>query len=207
MLRSFPELPELPVTVPSVRLFLAVSAASLIAACGGTKPEPLPAPAEPAAQAANAGDAAAEVPAEDHDHGGEHAGGEAHVHGLADLAITREGNRFMGELISPMANFGLSETDAAYTDIVTAELSGLVEVDGGDCQAGVPHPMTDDSGEHTDAVVHFVWTCAKPDEVRAVRFAGFTAFPVFEKVSAIYITDAEQKAGDLTPSAPELALK
>lgn len=195
-------------TVPAIRLFLAASAVALIAACGGSQPEPVPAQAEPAVEAAPAADASApEASAEAHDHDGEHAGGEAHVHGLADLAITREGNKFMGELISPMANFGLSETDAAYTDVVTAELSGLVEVDGGECQAGVPHPMTDDSDEHTDAIVHFVWTCAKPDEVRTVRFAGFTAFPVFEKVSTIYITDAEQKAGDLTPSAPELALK
>ncbi len=196
-------------TVPAVRLFLAASAVALIAACGGPKPEPVPAPADAAMDAATGEDAAApEAPAEDHAHDGEaEAGGEAHVHGLADLAITREGNRFMGELISPMANFGLSETDAAYTDVVTAELSGLVEVDGGDCQAGVPHPMTDDSGDHTDAVVHFIWTCAKPDEVRTVRFAGFAAFSGFEKVSTIYITDAEQKAGDLTPSAPELSLK
>jgi len=195
-------------TVPAIRLFLAASAVALIAACGGSQPEPVPAQAEPAVEAAPVADASSpEASAEAHDHDGEHAGGEAHVHGLADLAITREGNKFMGELISPMANFGLSETDAAYTDVVTAELSGLVEVDGGECQAGVPHPMTDDSGEHTDAIVHFVWTCAKPDDVRTVRFAGFTAFPVFEKVCTIYITDAEQKAGDLTPSAPELALK
>lgn len=195
-------------TRSAVRLFLTASAALLIAACGGPKPEPVSAPAEPAVETAPAEDAAAaEVPAEDDDHDGEHAGGEAHVHGLADLAITREGNKFMGELISPMSNFGLAETDSAYTDVVTAELSGLVELDGGECQAGVPHPMTDNSGDHTDAVVHFVWTCAKPEDVRIARFAGFTAFPVFEKVSTIYITDAEQKAGDLTPAAPELALK
>lgn len=194
--------------VHAVRLFFAASAVALITACGGSQPEPVPAPAEPAMEAAPAADAAApEASAEDHDHDGDHAGGEAHVHGLADLAITREGNKFMGELISPMANFGLAETDGAFTDVVTAELSGLLEVEGGECTAAVPHPMTDNSGEHTDGIVHFVWTCSKPDDVRLVRFAGFTAFPVFEKVSTIYITDAEQKAGDLTPSAPELALK
>ena len=35
----------------------------------------------------------------------------------------------------------------------------------------------------------------------------FAAFPGFESVNAVFVTDAAQKAGDLTPSAPELSLK
>jgi hypothetical protein len=205
-------LPELQMTLSVTRLSLLLAAAGFVAACGGSAPEPVAAPEAPVE--ASAAEAKAEEAHEDHagedhhDHEGEEsAGGTAHVHGVADLAITREGNKILGELISPMANFGLSETDGTFTDAVTAELSGLLELEGGDCTGAVPHPMTDNSGDHTDAVVHFVWTCAKPDDARLVRFAGFTAFPGFEKVSTIYITDTAQKAGDLTPSAPELSLK
>ena len=197
-------------TLPPVRLTLTLLALGLLAACGRSEPVQPVAPPEAAAPepVATPSDTPEEhAEGEDHDHEEVAAGGAAHVHGLADLAITREGNKILGELISPMANFGLSETDGAFTDVVTAELSGLIEVEGGECTAAVPHPMTDNSGDHTDAVVHFVWTCAKPDDARLVRFAGFTAFPSFEAVSTIYITDTAQKAGDLTPSAPELSLK
>lgn len=194
----------LPVRMPMILLM-----AGVLAACGRSEPMKPVAPPEAVAAEAPAPEAETHddhAEGEDH-HEDEAAGGTAHVHGLADLAITREGNKILGELISPMANFGLSETDSAFTDVVTAELSGLIEVDGGECTAAVPHPMTDNSGAHTDGIVHFVWTCAKPDDVRLVRFAGFAAFPSFEKVGTVYITEADQKVGELTPSAPELSLK
>ncbi len=192
-----------------LRLSILIAAGSLLAACGGSEPAPVSAP-EPAiteaVDIAPVGDDAHDEDGDDHDD--ERAtGGTAHVHGHADLAITREGNKILGELISPMANFGLAESDGAFTDVVTAELSGLVELQGGECTAAVPHPMTDNSGNHTDGIVHFVWTCAKPGEVTAVRFAGFAAFPSFETVNTLYITDTAQKVGELTPSAPELSLK
>jgi hypothetical protein len=192
-----------------LRLSFLIAAGSLLAACGGSEPAPVTAPEPAVTEAADIAPASDDVhDADDDDHGDEEsAGGTAHVHGHADLAITREGNKILGELISPMANFGLAESGGAFTDVVTAELSGLVELQGGECTAAVPHPMTDNSGDHTDGIVHFVWTCAKPGEVTAVRFAGFTAFPSFETVNTLYITDTAQKVGDLTPSAPELSLK
>jgi len=205
-------LPELKMTLSVTRLSLFLAAASLLSACGGSAPEPV-APPQPAVEAP-----VAETPAEeahddhsaehDHDHEDEEtAGGTAHVHGLADLALTRDGNRFEAELISPLANFGLSEADGKFTDAVTAELSGLIELVGGDCTPAAPHAEVDTSSGHTDGHVHATWTCGSPDRVTALRFAGFTAFSGFESVSAVYITDTAQKAGNLTPSAPELSLK
>lgn len=193
---------------PISRLAIAAFAAALLAACGGPKPEPIPAP-EPVVEAPPEVTPPAETPEdEDHAHEDEEtAGGAPHVHGLAELAISREGNRYLGELVSPMANLGLSESDGTYTDVVIAELSGVVELEGGTCDAAVPHPMTNNEGGHTDSVIHFAWTCAKPDDVRAIRFAGFEAFPAFETVSTVYLTDTNQIAGDLTPASPELSLK
>ena len=200
-----------PMTFPPVRLPMILLVAGLLAACGRSEPVAPVAPpetvvAETVEPEAEAHDEHAEG---EHDHEDEDstAGGTAHVHGLADLAITREGNRFEAELVSPLANFGLSEADGVITDTVQAELSGLIELAGGDCTASVPKAEVDTSSGHTDGHVHATWTCANPDAVTAVRFAGFTAFPNFETVNAIYLTDTDQKAGELTPSAPELSLK
>lgn len=195
----------------TIRSILLASSALLLAACGGSKTEPVPAPepaaeSPPAAETPEADTPTVEEPAHD-DHEGAEAGGTPHVHGLAELAVSRDGNKLVGELVAPMANFGLSESDAAFTDVVTAELSGLVEIDGGTCDASPPHPVVNKDGAHTDAVVHFVWTCAQPAAVRTLRFAGFEAFPLFETVNTIYITETDQIAGELTPGARELALK
>lgn len=196
----------LPVRLPVILLI-----AGVLAACG--RSEPVQPVAQPEAVVAEAAEPEPEAEThDDHAEGEDHheedaAGGTAHVHGLADLALTREGNRFEADLVSPLANFGLSEADGVFTETVQAELSGLIELTGGDCTASVPEAEVDTSSGHTDGHVHAVWTCANPDGVTAVRFAGFTAFPSFETVKAIYLTDTDQKAGELTPSAPELSLK
>jgi hypothetical protein len=195
-------------TQVTLRAALLAASAFLLAACGGSKTEPVPTPAPVADVPEVASEPAqSDTEAGHEEHYEESAGGGPHVHGLAELAVSREGNRLLGELVSPMANFGLAESDATYTDVVTAELSGLVEIEGGTCDAAAPHPTTNVQAGHTDSIVHFTWTCAKPDDVRAIRFAGFEAFPSFETVNTIYITDTQQRAAELTPSAPELAVK
>ncbi|MEX1251653.1 MAG: DUF2796 domain-containing protein [Hyphomonas sp.] len=200
-------------TLPPVRLTMTLLALGLLAACGRPEPVQPAAPPEagapePAAETeTHAAPAATETEDHAHDQDEGSAGGTAHVHGAADLALSREGAAFEAELISPLANFGLSEADGVFTDVVTAELSGLIELVGGDCTPAVPHAEADTSSGHTDGHIHATWTCADPDRVTALRFAGFTAFPSFETVNAVYITDTAQKAGELTPSAPELSLK
>jgi len=198
-------------TLPPVRLTMTLLALGLLAACGRSEPVQPVAPPEAGAPepVAETREDPAKTETQDHAHDQdeESAGGTAHVHGAADLALSREGAAFEAELISPLANFGLSEADGVFTDVVTAELSGLIELVGGDCTPAVPHPEVDTSSGHTDGHIHATWTCADPDRVTALRFAGFTAFPSFETVNAVYITDTAQKAGELTPSAPELSLK
>lgn len=193
---------------PFARMALIACTAVLLAACGRSEPVQ---PVEPPPAEIEALDPVAPEPGPDDGpdaHADEAiAGGTPHVHGRADFALSREGDRYSGELVSPLANFGLSEADGAFSDQVTAELSGLVELAGGECAADVPRPMLDATGGHAEAVVHFAWTCARPDAVTALRFAGFEAFGLFETVSAVYVTETVQKAGELTPSAPELSLK
>lgn len=193
----------------------------VLASCGQAAP-----PADTAASAdsevpaivadASPEDVTPDAPAEaakaedhDHDHDDDHdnAGGTAHVHGVADLAITRDGNQISAQIISPLANFGLSEADGAFTPEVIAGLPGLIELTGGACNASAPVAAIDSSSGHTDADISFSWTCGNAGAVTAIRFAGFASFPGFETVNAVYIGEGVQKAGELTPSKSGLSLK
>lgn len=208
----------------SLPLFVG-AALSVLAACGpGGPPPAAPGPVE-------TGDTlAAEVPvadshdtpveehaegethdheegeAHDHDEDHDHAGA-AHVHGIADLAFTIEGNKLMAELVSPLANFGLSEADGVFTPEVINALPGFVTLTGGNCTAETPAAEVDKSSGHTDGHVTFSWACADAGAVTAARLTGFSAFPGFETVNAVFVTDTAQKAAELTPSSPELSLK
>lgn len=211
----------------SLPLF-AGAALSVLAACGpGAPPPAAPSPNEASgaeiAQApvenepdVNAGELAEgethdheEGEAHDHDHDEDHdhAGGAAHVHGIADLAFTIEGNKLMAELVSPLANFGLSEADGVFTPEVINALPGFVTLTGGNCQPEPPAAEVDTSSGHTDGHVTFTWACADTNAVTSARFAGFSAFPGFETVNAVFVTETAQKAAELTPSSPELSLK
>lgn len=204
----------------SVLALVASAGLSVLSACGASDtPAQQPAPVEePEVQAETAEeehteDADAhegETEAEDHDHDHDHeasGAGAAHVHGVGDLALSWEGSKLTGELISPLANFGLSEAEGVISDAVLAELPGLVMITGGNCVAEPPVAKVDKSSGHTDAHVDLAWNCAAPSGVSSVTFSGFTAFSSFERVNAIYLTDAVQKAGELSPSSPSLSLK
>lgn len=203
---------------------LAGAALSVLAACGpGTPPPAAPGPVEAGAAlptevpAEDSHDAHAEDHAEGeahdheegeaHDHDHDHAGGAAHVHGIADLAFVIEGSKLTAELVSPLANFGLSEADGVFTPEVIAALPGFITLTGGTCTAETPAAEVDTSSGHADGHVNFTWTCANTGGVTAARFAGFSAFPGFEKVNAVFVTDTAQKAAELTPSSAELSLK
>ncbi|MFN3314638.1 MAG: DUF2796 domain-containing protein [Hyphomonas sp.] len=137
----------------------------------------------------------------------DHAGGTPHVHGLADLAIVLDGSTLTAELISPLANFGLSESEGVISPAVTETLPRLIMLTGGGCTADTPDAAIDQSSGHTDARIQFSWTCANPADVMFASFAGFTSYPGFETVNAVYISDGAQKAAALTPSAPQFSLQ
>ncbi|MFN7180754.1 DUF2796 domain-containing protein [Hyphomonas sp.] len=203
-----------------VLALMASAGLALLSACGASEtPAQQPAPAEePEVQAEAAGEEHAEdaqaheseAKADDHDHDHDHGSsgaGAAHVHGAAELALSWEGSKLTGELISPLANFGLSEAEGVISDAVLAELPGLVMITGGNCTAEPPVAKVDKSTGHTDAHIKLSWTCANPPGVSSLTFSGFPAFSSFERVNAIYLTDTVQKAGELSPSSPSLSLK
>jgi hypothetical protein len=168
-----------------------------------------PAPGEGGEQAPHKGheDEHGHDHSHDHDEAYESAGGAAHVHGLAELALVAEPGRLTGEMISPLANFSLSEAEGVFTPEVLAALPGMIVLTGGGCAAQEPVARIDTSSGHTDAHILFSWTCQDPAAVRSVRFDGFGIFPAFETLNVVFIGEAEQKAAALTPSAAEFSLR
>ncbi len=197
----------------------------ILGACGEAPPAPdaaASAPSEPPAVTADAGAhaVAPSAPAEAtdpphaetheaHDHANDHdtAAGVSHVHGLAELAITTEGNKISARMISPLANFGLSEAEGVFTPDVIESLPGLISLSGGACSASTPVAAIDRSSGQTDAAIDFSWTCGDVSAVTSVRFDGFAAYPGFEVIKAVFLSDVAQTAGELTPAKSELALK
>ncbi len=212
----------------SSRSLIAGAALCIAASCGPgasapaneTAVEPEEAvSAEAAEETAPASEAVATEEGEDHAHEkGEghahdddeehdHAGGTAHVHGVADLAFVVENGKLVAEMMSPLANFGLSEADGVFTQEVVSALPSLLVLSGGNCSAETPVGEVDTSSGHTDGRIEFSWTCENPNAVTAARFTGFEAFPGFETINAVFVGETVQKAAVLTPSSPELSLK
>lgn len=203
----------------SSRLFLAIIAAGAIVACGPRDPAPndeahvaadagaAPRPAGTATDADKVGSAASHEDHDEHDHEDASGAGHAHVHGVAELALTREGDSYVAELETPLANFGLPESSDGPDPALDGALAHLVTLEGGNCVAGPPKVEIDRSGGHADGHVRLSWTCAEPDDVAAMRFTAFREFPGFERVDAVFLSDTAQKAATLTPQEPELRIR
>lgn len=145
---------------------------------------------------------------EGHDHGEDaHAGGTAHVHGIAELALVEESGRLTAEMMTPLANFGLSEADAVFSAEVIEALPGMLVLEGGGCTGEPPVARIDTSSGHTDAHILFSWTCEQTASVAELRFTGFERFPGFERVNAVFIGANDQKAAELRPSAAGFSLR
>lgn len=148
---------------------------------------------------------------EDHDHaddqdGHDHAGGEAHVHGLSDLSVSLDGDNVSISVEGALANFDIDESlrtldDAApYTD-------GVVDLIGGDCARDQADASIRPIGDHGNLMIDLVYTCAAIDALEAVTVTGFESFSGFEEVNAVVLTDAGQTAATLTKAETRLDLK
>lgn len=139
---------------------------------------------------------------EDHDDH-DHASGEAHVHGVSDLAASLDGATLSISLEGALANFGIDETlrtldDAApYTDTV-------VSIVGGDCARDSATASIRPIGDHGNLQIDLTYTCGSSDDIEAIDVVGFQSFSGFEEVNAVFLTDAGQTAETLTASDTRL---
>lgn len=132
---------------------------------------------------------------DDHDHGD--AGGEAHVHGLSDLAASLDGATLSVSVEGALANFDLDESLRALDDI-SPYTDGVVEIVGGNCTRDSADASIRAIGDHGNLMIDLTYTCSAPDGLEGIEVTGFQSFAGFEEVNAVYLTDTGQAAETLT---------
>jgi len=145
---------------------------------------------------------------DEHDHGEEdhdHAGGEAHVHGVSDLAASLDGSTLSISVEGALANFDLDESIRTLDDI-SAYTDGTVQVIGGDCTRDSAGASIRPIGDHGNLMIDLTYTCSAAASIEAIEVTGFQSFAGFEEVNAVFLTDAGQTAETLTESDTRLDL-
>ncbi|MEP0314778.1 MAG: DUF2796 domain-containing protein [Hyphomonas sp.] len=140
---------------------------------------------------------------EDHE---EHIGGEAHVHGAAELAVTLDTNFVTITIDAPLANYGLSEKTKKKSTELEQYAEGLTELMG-NARCDLVERSADlrRSGDHAALTLSIVWDCRRPSQLDGLMFTGFEKYPAFEEVDAVYLGEAgETASATLTPDNPFL---
>ncbi len=143
--------------------------------------------------------------AEDDEHH-DHAGGEAHVHGLSDLAISIDATTVSVSLEGALANFDLDESLRTLDD-ATPYTDGIVDLVGGECTRETSDVGIRAIGDHGNLTVDLVYSCAAIDGLSAINVTAFSAFEGFEEVNAVILTETGQTASTLTASNTRLDLR
>lgn len=148
----------------------------------------------------------------DHDHGHDQAGGEAHVHGAADMAFAVEGDTLTVSFATPLASVGLSETEPAddaaraMLDVSMAvfdQSSAIVTLpDGAGCSQTGSDITTDFSGSHGNMTAEYTLSCTDIGALSEARVAAFAGYPTLETVDAVWLDGDDQTAKTLTAQDP-----
>jgi len=164
----------------------------------------------------------------DHDHHGHHHHHDddahrqhgVHVHGHGALGVALEGPTLEIVLEAPAANF-LGFEHAPRTDDekkavaeANAKLSApdRLFVPDQDADCSVEAQSIDMSGlepeaEHSDITVQYRFICAQSGALTALTLDLFEAFPGFEEIEAVILSDKGQSAATLTPQSHRLSLQ
>lgn len=158
-------------------------------------------------------DTHAEDDHDEHDH--DDGVGEAHVHGLSEMAMIVDGNTLSISFGGPLVNvLGFEheaktpEQEQAVSDLkeTLADVSNLVAIP---TEAGCNTLKRDVSirvtGTHGTINVEYDLECTKVTAVREARVTGFDTFSGLETIDAIVITPAGQSAVSLTASSNTIA--
>lgn len=160
--------------------------------------------------------------ADDDEHDDEHddegsSGLGAHEHGTAEMTIAWFDDEVAIDLMSPTFNvFGfeyepVSEEDLAIeADRLTALTAlGVIALnnEAGCSLAGPVATEVDRDGSHSEITVSWVFECENADDVSQVDAAGlFAEFPNFEDVDVQWVSESQQSAAELSPSATSFML-
>ncbi|MFT6292981.1 MAG: hypothetical protein ACJAR2_003601 [Ilumatobacter sp.] len=155
---------------------------------------------------------------EDGDHDDEDGSLGAHEHGTADLSVAWIDAEVAINLTSPTFNvFGFeyvptTDEDLAFETDRTEALSaaGVITInDEAGCMLADPVETTvERDGSHSEITVSWRFVCDDPDRVEELDASQlFAEFPNFEDIDAQWISESDQSAAELSPSATTLSLR
>lgn len=145
---------------------------------------------------------------DDHHHDHDHDGvGEAHVHGVGDLAVTRSGDQLTLTLEAPLANFSLAGSTRTLPDDFNAAGTSFTLLGDGGCTAEPSTTSIRAIGDHGNLTVTQVYSCTDIAAVSGVRVTAFEAYPGFETVNAIFLDENRQVPALLDPDNTDLSLR
>ncbi|QYJ02128.1 DUF2796 domain-containing protein [Thalassovita mediterranea] len=139
----------------------------------------------------------------------------SHTHGHAMLAVTRQGSSISVSLEAPLSAFGVTENpqteeDRAAIEAIRNDLTNdanLVELRGNvSCDISSKGMATRVANGHGELQMETSYSCQNADALQAIRFGGFGTYPALSEVEAVYVSDTEQAAGNLTRTNPELRI-
>lgn len=136
------------------------------------------------------------------------AGGEAHEHGAAEMAVTIDAKKLTISLDAPLANFGLQEGGDAVDLKGQGFSEGMVDLVGdAQCVPTGSSVKARQSGDHGSLSLEMNWTCERIAKLTAVKLNAFERYPGgFEKVSAILFSGKRQISSKLTSASPTILI-
>ena len=166
----------------------------------------------------------------------EHREQEAHEHGVAKLNIAQEGNTLQIELSSPAMNLvgfehaprnkqQMAAVKKAVASLQKAEQLFVLSPAAGcriseyDVDTALleeeAHGHKEEHGkeEHADEDAHadfdanYVFQCKQPAALSSIEVRLFKLFPGTEEIEVQLLSDKGQRALELTPSQPSIALQ
>lgn len=139
---------------------------------------------------------------DDHDH----AGGEAHVHGESELAVSIDGATISISIEGALANFDLDESLRTLED-ARPYSEGVVELIGGECTRDTSDVSIRPIGDHGNLTIDLVYSCASVESLTGLEVTAFGTFAGFEEVDAVILTETGQTGVTLTKSDSRLDLR
>lgn len=149
------------------------------------------------------------------DHGEEMAGGEAHVHGHAELAAVLEGRDLVVSIQAPLASFGLPEkapeTEQERGTMEQARLrlqdplKAVKPDEAASCVFSGSDVVFNYRGDHGSADIDYNFVCSRPDALQSLKVNLFEAYGDLEEIEAVFLAGADQAAATLTPSRMTLS--
>ena len=155
---------------------------------------------------------------EDGDHDDGSSGLGAHEHGTAEMSVAWIDAEVTIELISPTINvFGFeyeptTEEDLAVEADRTESLSApgimAINAEAGCALTDPVETEVEREGSHSEITVSWRFECGDADAVRELDTSElFAQFPSFEDIDVQWISESEQSAAELSPSATTLSLR